>query len=377
MLMLRQAFHRPLTSNIASFSSVSLDPTIHFDQLCQFMRAVMMEAGVHEKSADAVATCLAWTSLRGVDSHGARLFDRYMQGVRDGGINPQPNISVSQKFPSFLSVDADDGFAQPACALAIDEGIRVAETTGACVVTVQNSNHPGAIGWYTMRAAEKGFIALATTNVGPKMVNHDAIGSSFGTNPISFSFPREEPDPFCLDMSTSKRSWNLVEHARKTGKPLPLDVAVDADGKETVDPHKARYLKPTGSYKGFGLAAVVEMLSCATTGMAHTAETKLMYGPTSDTSEPRRLGQCFIIMRPDGAANVDTKQFCGAVQGITKDVREMRRKDPEIPNLIAGDPELIVRTQRVENGIPLDSAVESSLREWGTLFQVSLDDYLA
>jgi LDH2 family malate/lactate/ureidoglycolate dehydrogenase len=349
-----------------------------------FMRNTLLAAGADGFTASTVAECLAWTSLRGIDSHGARLFDRYMEGVRDGGVKAAPDIRVHQSLPAFATIDADDGFAQPAGAIAVDLGCEMAAEHGVAAVSVQNSNHPGAIGWYTMRAATAGserhgcpFICVATTNVGPKCQDHGARGgSSFGTNPVSVSAPREEADPFCLDMSTSRRSWNLVEHARATGMPLPADVAVDAEGEPTVDADAARFLLPTGEYKGFGLGAAVEILSCATSGMAHTSATRVMYGPTSDTSVPRRLGQMYIVMRADAAEGVDDAGFRSSVQGITKSVREMPARDPQKPVMIAGDPELRISRERGRDGVPMDAAVEKGLRRWGDIHGVRLDDYI-
>ena len=58
-----------------------------------------------------------------------------------------------------------------------------------------------------------------------------------------------------------------VEHHRATGDPLAEGVATTAEGVPTTDAADTQFLVPTGGYKGFGLASMVEVLSCVMTGM--------------------------------------------------------------------------------------------------------------
>ena len=58
-----------------------------------------------------------------------------------------------------------------------------------------------------------------------------------------------------------------VEHHRATGDPLAEGVATTAEGVPTTDAADTQFLVPTGGYKGFGLASMVEILSCVMTGM--------------------------------------------------------------------------------------------------------------
>ena len=149
----------------------------------------------------------------------------------------------------------------------MDLGMEIAATQGVCMLAVQNSHHPGAMAATTLYAARRGFISWGHTNTGPKLANFGASGSTFGTNPVAFAAPRgSEEEPFSLDMATSMIPWNKVEHHRATGDPLPAGVATTVDGVPTSDAAETQYLLPAGGYKGFGLAAMVEILSCVFTG---------------------------------------------------------------------------------------------------------------
>ncbi len=61
-------------------------------------------------------------------------------------------------------LDGDDGFGHLAGYRAIEEGMKLAESSGIGAVTVTNSSHFGAAGSYPLMAAERGYLALALSN---------------------------------------------------------------------------------------------------------------------------------------------------------------------------------------------------------------------
>jgi L-2-hydroxycarboxylate dehydrogenase (NAD+) len=50
-----------------------------------------------------------------------------------------------------------------------------------------------------------------------------------------------------------------VQQLLREGKELPPNAAVDADGRPTNDPAKAKWLLPFGAHKGYGLALLNEL----------------------------------------------------------------------------------------------------------------------
>lgn len=70
-------------------------------------------------------------------------------------------------------------------------------------------------------------------------------------------------------MASSAITWYGLVRAQALGQPLPDNVAIDSEGNMTVDPQKAMkgaILPFDGSYKGSGLAMVVELLAGVLTG---------------------------------------------------------------------------------------------------------------
>ena len=168
----------------------------------------------------------------------------------------------------------------------------MAAETGIAAITVGRSTHHGATGVYTLDAARKGFAAIGMTHADPAVVPYGGVRAFFGTNPISFAVPAPGEEPMLLDMATSSIPYNRVFLRRATGTPLPPEVAVDADGAFTEDPHAAVALQSLGGghfgYKGAGLAAMVDVLCSAFTGMGHSATMAPFSGPDYSTADPDR-----------------------------------------------------------------------------------------
>jgi len=58
---------------------------VSHERLLVFINKVLLNSGVRRDVAEHVAKGLVQASLRGVDSHGIRLFPHYMASVKAGG----------------------------------------------------------------------------------------------------------------------------------------------------------------------------------------------------------------------------------------------------------------------------------------------------
>ena len=228
-----------------------------------FIATALRTAGVRDDQAVAVAAALTETSLRGVDSHGARLLLHYATVARTGRINPDPTPALERTGPATAILDADNGFGHWAGFRAIDAGIDIARESGAAAVAVINSSHFGAAGCYPLRAADAGYVAFAFANADAGVLAHDGTQPFHGTNPIGFAAPVAGARPFLLDMATSSINWNKVHNLGLQGLMLPDDAAVGANGHPTTDPASTAALLPLGGrqygYKGAGLASMLEV----------------------------------------------------------------------------------------------------------------------
>lgn len=326
------------------------------DRLTRFVETSLTARGSALEQARAVALALVSTSLRGVDSHGVRLLPHYLRALEGGRISQAPALSATRTAPGAAIVDADNGFGHYAGYRAIAEGCTLAREAGIAGVTVINSSHFGAAGCYALSAAEQGFLAFAFCNSDPFVLPHDAQAPFHGTNPIAFAAPVKGERPFLLDMATSIIPWNRIRDYEMKGLPVPEDVAVDANGVSTTDPASVAALLSFGGtrfgFKGAGLAAVIEVLSAALTGMGHCSRLLPMAGP--DLATPRRLGQFFMVIDP--AVFVPRPVFEAGIAAYLADLRATPAK-PGARVMAPGDREWACLQERSSGGIPVARAL--------------------
>jgi len=124
----------------------------------------------------------------------------------------------------------------------------------------------------------------------------------------------------------------------------------------------ARKLTPVGgtaelsSHKGYGLAAMVEILSAMLTGAWYT--------PTREARHPGEkhfnVGHFFLAIDPkafrgEGEFETDLDDMIDAL-------RASLPADPSQPVLVHGDPERAAMKERERNGIPVPDALAAQLR---------------
>ncbi|WP_431862495.1 Ldh family oxidoreductase [Azospirillum sp.] len=327
-----------------------------------FITALLAKGGAAEDGARATARAVVDASARGFDTHGVRLVPHYAATLAAGRINPKPVLRFTRQAAAAGHLDADNGFGHLPSYRAIDEAIAMADEAGIAAVAVARSSHHGATGCYTMAAAAKGYAAIGMTHADAIVVPHDGVKPFHGTNPISFAMPVEGEEPMLLDMATSSIPLNRVFLRRATGQPLPPEVAVDEAGAVTTDPHKATALLPLGGttygYKGAGLAAVVDVLCSAFTGMLHGAALPQFAGP--DLSQPAELGHFFIVLRPDVFRPL--AEINGRMAAFLADLRGQPAK-PGTRVMAPGDPERELQEDRRRHGIPVDLVTWDALRD--------------
>jgi LDH2 family malate/lactate/ureidoglycolate dehydrogenase len=326
------------------------------DRLSAFVAAALTARGSAPAQAAAVARALVSTSLRGVDSHGIRLLPHYLRALHGGRIAKAPAMTVERTAPGAAIVDANDGFGHYAGYRAVAEGCALAREAGVAGVSAINSSHFGAAGCYALDAAEAGFVAFAFCNSDPFVLPHDAEAPFHGTNPLAFAAPVPGQRPFLFDMATSIVPWNRIRDYEMKGLPVPEDVAVDAAGAMTTDPSAVAALLPLGGmrfgFKGAGLAAVMEVVSAALTGMGHCARLLPMAG--EDLATPRRLGQFYVVIDPDRF--VPRAVYEAGIAAYLADLRAVPAR-PGTQVMAPGDREWATLEERSVRGIPVAPAL--------------------
>jgi LDH2 family malate/lactate/ureidoglycolate dehydrogenase len=339
-------------------SRIRAHEAAEYDFIARALRAV----GLTESHANDVARVLVAADLRGVESHGiARLDMFYVRRIEAGVVNARPSYTVLCDRPTQFALDAGNGLGHPAGIFAMRKTIEKARECGLAFATVRNSNHYGIAAYYAMMALDRGMIGLSMTNSTHLAVPTFGRQKTQGTNPIAVAIPAHGHPPFVLDMATTGVTFGRLEVSERKGKPLKPGWAVDADGRETLDPTTAMtngallplggYGTDNGGHKGYGLGALVEILcGVLSGGMFGTAlrlDERGLHGGT--------VGHFFGAFRIDALRDGD---------GFQRDLaRELGAFESSAPApgaervLTAGEPERANTERYRREGVPIDPKV--------------------
>jgi len=251
--------------------------SVKIDDLFETVVEVFEKLGVPKEDGKIIADVLISADRRGIDSHGVARLKRYVDGIRNGVMNPKTEITVVKETPVSMVVDGGAGMGQVVAYRVMKKCIEKAKKNYLCFATIRNSNHYGIAGYYSMMALKEGLIGISMTNAAPLVIPTFGKDAVLGTNPISIAVPAKNEKPFVLDMATSTVPRGKLEVYNRLGKKIPLMWATDENGVPTDDParvlrnlleRKGGGLLPlggadelTGGHKGYGLALLVDIFS--------------------------------------------------------------------------------------------------------------------
>ena len=277
--------------------------------------AALQRAGANPAMAEATAAALVLAESQGLGSHGLSRVGQYSSHLRNGRANGAAQPRVLRRKGGALVVDADEGLAFAACALAVQEAVAAAREHGVAIAGVVRSHHCGVLVDHLRPVAAAGMVGLGFANSPAAMPAAGGKHPIFGTNPVAAVFPRRAVagaplgacDPLLIDLSLSEVARGKLMVAAKAGQAIPLGWALDAAGQPTTDPQAglAGSMLPLGaasSPKGAMLALVVELLVTAVIGAHFGFEASSFF---VDEGNPPGIGQAFIVIDPGALAGND------------------------------------------------------------------------
>jgi LDH2 family malate/lactate/ureidoglycolate dehydrogenase len=231
------------------------------------VEAAYKKRGYSGAEAAAGARFCAEATRHGIRTHNAlkALHLDHLFGSAAGGCVPRAKIEkIKTRFRGAQVWNANRKLGQATGYAAIDTAIKLADRYGIGMVSVDNAFHYLWGGGYVMAAAQRGYIAY--TNCTAALAEVVPFGGKFptlGTNPHSWGFPTTAAIgyPIVIDWATSVVAMGRVQQLAREGKQLPPGAAVDENGAMTTDPAKAKYLRPFGDHKGYGLSLMNELVA--------------------------------------------------------------------------------------------------------------------
>lgn len=343
------------------------------ETLRNFAETAFQRMGVSENDAVHAANTLIEADLRGIDSHGISRLDRfYLQGLEGGRINKTPNWRVVREMPSTARIDADQGLGLNVGVHAMNLAIEKAKQVGSGWVTVGNSRHFGAAGIYATQALEHDMIGFSLTNTGPIVLPAGGAEARLGSNPIAVAAPVADGSPFLFDAATSVVSAGKFETYNRQGKQAPVGWGLTDDLQPLRDPARGpsgRKILPLGSdlehssYKGYGLAVVVDILCGILSGM----------GPgLALAGQPGAFQSAHFF----GAWSIEAFWDPGEFKKMMADYLQALRDTPPLPGvekvLAPGDIEAETKADRLEKGVPLYPDVVDNLNDIAQRLEIEL-----
>ena len=177
---------------------------IPVEQLRALGTSCLQAAGMPDEHARQLAHLLSNSDLRGVRSHGTRTLHGYCKTIRDGGVNPNPDITIVKETDTSILIDGDGGLGYAPTMLATEKAIEKAKEKGIAVGAARCMGHYGSAGHYVRRAMEEGCTAYSVQGSYPQYYdsNEGKRAAHYGNPPLCFGFPGQEEAPVILDGAT-------------------------------------------------------------------------------------------------------------------------------------------------------------------------------
>ena len=332
------------------------------EPLADFCIGAMAEAGLSGADARLAADVLIRTDMRGIFTHGTVALRRYVQLMRDGGIDVGAISEITAEGPAWARIDARQAVGMVASHYGMTVAMDKAAHCGFGMTTVRRSNHFGAASAYTLMAlenADRPMIGIAMSNTDVVMNIPGGRGAAIGNNPFSYGVPARSQPPIVLDIAMSTVAGGKVASYKDRGEPLPDGWLTDAEGLPTTDPGVFTVtgaLTPFSAHKGYGLALLVESLAGVLAGAGVTTDILSWAKVSDDTCDE---GHTFMAV--DVGAMMPLDSYYDRVDELIRRMREAPKaagvERTYVPGEMEYDSEAISRLE----GVPLTRMAAANL----------------
>ena len=202
-------------------------------------------------------------------SHGLFRVPGYVASIRSGKVNAGAEPKAERLAPGVVKVDGCNGFAPLALEVGREPLIERARELGIAALAVTNTHHFAALWPETEALAERGLVGFAYVAAMSYVAPAGGTKPLYGTNPMSFAWPRGGGrPPLVFDQASSASARGEIMIHQRDGEPIPEGWGIDADGNPTTDPAAALAgaQLPFGGYKGASIALMIELLAGALVG---------------------------------------------------------------------------------------------------------------
>ena len=290
------------------------------EQIYDLAFNVLSKFGCNKENANAIATTVATAERDGSLSHGLFRIPGYVASLKSGKVNGEAEPKITSSLPTVITVDGNLGYAPYSLEKSLPVLSEAALKHGIAVMRLINSFHFAALWPETEYLAERGLSGIACTVYKPSVAPAGATEPFFGTNPISFAWPRKNSTPLVFDMATSTLAMGDVQIAARDGHSVPHGTGLGPDGNPSDDPKEILkgVLLPFGGYKGSAISMMIELFSAGLTGDNFSFE-----AAKTDNNDggPAKGGELVLAINPELIAGPDWDSHS---EGFFKEIKQLK-----------------------------------------------------
>ena len=271
---------------------------LSLDEIYSLAKQTLLHNGCDEMNAEAVSKTVTHAERDGSVSHGLFRIPGYTAALRSKKVKGDARPTNHFRTQNAIRVDGDYGFAPTAIQVGIPALVETTNKHGVGVLAITNTHHFAALWHETEALAEHNLIGIACTAYMPSVAPAGATKPLFGTNPISFAWPRKNNTPVVYDMATASMAMGEVQVAARDGHKVPMGTGLDKNGEKTDDPAaiaNGGVLLPFGGHKGSAIAMMVELLAAGLVGDLFSFEAKIA---DNKDGGPARGGEFIMALSP-------------------------------------------------------------------------------
>jgi len=313
---------------------------------------VLERNGCDGPNAGAIAETITTAERDRCHSHGLFRLPGYVTSLRNGKANGKAQPRLERLAPAVIRVHGDRGYTPLALQTGRAPLIEAARETGMAALAITRTIHFAALWPETQALAEMGLVAFAFTSSPPYVAASGGRQKFFGTNPMSFAWPRQNKPPMAFDQASAAMARGEVMIAARDGREVPPGAGIDREGNPTTDPHAVLdgAQLPFGGYKGGSIAMMVDLLAGPLIGEVCSFEA----GEQDNGDGTAALGGELILA-------LDPARF-GAADAVAHGERLFGRMLAQQGVRLPGDRRLIARSETPEAGIEIPRSLHDAIQ---------------
>jgi LDH2 family malate/lactate/ureidoglycolate dehydrogenase len=197
---------------------------VSHSDLYDFVQRACLAVEMPPQDAALLAQLLTDNDLRGVFSHGTQQIATYARLMREGILNPKPDVHISKETPVSTIYDGDGGLGYFPAYKQTLATIEKAKQQGIAIGQSRNHGHFGAAGIYTRLMLGHDLLGYVTSGHQLLLKEGAPYVTAAGGSPHSFISPANSEQSMILDFGAIHDMYASSPHREEISRLAPAVV---------------------------------------------------------------------------------------------------------------------------------------------------------